>query len=90
MANPHLFDSDIDYQRAGMNAAALKVEALEEGDETALESFTAYLEAKGVLTEIVHEWAAGHRRLLKEWAKAAAWADEVEAGEAKAERLGLM
>ncbi|MGM0536921.1 MAG: hypothetical protein ACQER5_12705 [Pseudomonadota bacterium] len=90
MASPYLYDSDIDYRRAGMSAAQLKVEALEEGDETALESLTAYLEARGLLSGIVHEWAAGHRHLLLEWAKAASWADKIEAGEAKAERLGLM
>lgn len=90
MANPHLFDSDIDYRRAGMSAAALKVEAFDEGDESAIESFTAYLEARGLLVEIVHSWGLAHQRQLEEWARAAAWDDEQLAGEDKAERLGLM
>jgi hypothetical protein len=90
MANPHLYDSDLDYLRAGMSAAALKIEAFDEGEESAVESFTAYLEARGVLTDIVHSWGLAHQRQLDEWARAAAWDDEQLAGEAKAERLGLM
>jgi hypothetical protein len=90
MANPHLFDSDVDYLRAGMSAAALKIEAFDEGEENAIESFTAYLEATGELPEIVHAWGLQHHRQLQEWARAAAWDDERLAGEEKAERLGLM
>jgi hypothetical protein len=90
MQSAHLFDSDQDYRLALMSPAERRIEALEEGDDNALESFTAFLEAKGLLTEIVHEWAAGNRLQLQEWAKASAWDDEVLAGEAKAERLGLM
>ena len=90
MANPHLYDSDLDYLRAGMSAAALKIEAFDEGEESAVESFTAYLEARGVLTDIVHTWGLQHEQHLQAWAKAAAEDDERLAGEAKAERLGLM
>lgn len=90
MASAHLFDSEIDYLRAGMTAAALKIEAFDEGEEAAVESFTAYLEAKGELAEIVHTWGLQHPRQLQEWARAAAWDDERRAGEDKAERLGLM
>ncbi|WP_445005160.1 hypothetical protein [Halomonas mongoliensis] len=90
MANPHLYDSDIDFLRAGMTAAALKIEAFDEGDENAIESFTAYLEAKGELSEIVHGWGLKHQHQLQEWAEAAAWEDEQLAGEETAERRGLM
>ncbi len=90
MTNPHLYHSDLDYLRAGMSAAALKIEALDEGDESAIESFTAYLEARGLLSEIVHTWGLQHHRQLMEWARAAAAEDEQLAGEEKADRLGLM
>lgn len=90
MVNSQHFDSDLDYRLATMSAVQRRIEALEEGEQDALESFASYLEARGLLLDIVHEWAAGHRRYLHEWADAVAWADEVEAGEEKAERLGLM
>lgn len=90
MVNPFLCDSEDDVRRASMSPAQLRIEALEEGDDDALESFTAYLEARGLMPEIVHEWAASNHHCLEEWAKASVWADEVVAGEEKAERLGLM
>ena len=90
MVSPYLYESDIDYLRAGMSAAALKLEAFDEGDESAIESFTAYLEAKGELGEIVHSWGLQHQRHLQAWAEAAAEDDKRVAGEEKAERFGLM
>lgn len=90
MANAHQFDSDIDYLRAGMSAEALKIEAFDEGNKAAIESFSAYLEANGELMDIIHGWGLVHPRQLAEWAKAVAWEEEQLAGEDKAERLGLM